>query len=408
MTENAVTKTTIISLFALALAIFVSVSLISIYHLLTLIAFLLWLKQKEFRFNTLPASAWALLAFVVIQLISTTINFSDIVDKPHSIGIIKYPLIGLAALLIYQNPKWSQNELVKEYSRIAFNLFLFTIILAFFYGLAKAYSGWDFFKSNLDLIVSESPNTRLGGFTDIMRYGYGSAIVLLALLGLLLNYKKWPNLNKNFLAVSFIIGFLGMFMSYTRGAMLGFLIGLPVGLYFLNRKLTLLIGTVSISMITIMITFSLTGGSNSSRFLTNLNNTSDRVRISQYLSAIHALQERPLLGWGPQQLKHHVKEIKKKYKLEFPNYHEHAHNVFLETAANTGIIGLIAFLAWIGLWLKELFTIRNNFAKQMFLPVIVFILVAGQFEMLMMAQTSTLIYFLYAISHMPIFKKEMT
>lgn len=406
MTDKYASRFTAFSFYALSLAIFVSVSLLSVYQLLTLITFIVLITFKKINLKNVPLSAWVLLAFIGTQLLSAAVNFSELQDKLRSIGGIKYPLIGILGLLIFQNKELQTDEFLKKHSKIAFNIFLATILFAFIYGLTKVYSNLDLLTSHREAMVEGQANTRLGGFTDIMRYGYGTAMVLLVLLTALLNSKKLPMLNRKYLLFTIAIGFAGVFLSYTRGAMLGLLLGIPVVFYYFNKRLTAILAITSVGLISLMVIVALMGGSSSSRFLMNSSSNSNKMRMSQYLSAMHAFLERPILGLGPQQLKYHVSEIKEKHNLEYKDYSEHAHNVFLEIAANTGILGLIAFLTWIGLWIKELFTTRNQFAKQMFFPVILFLLVAGQFEMLLMAQTSTLIYFLYAISSHKIFQKE--
>lgn len=408
MTDRYAFRLTAISLYALALAIFVSVSLLSVFHLLILIVFLLLIARKQLDIRNIPLSAWALIAYLGIQLMSATVNYSELEEKFRSIGVIKYPLIGILGLLIFRDQILQNNDFLKKHSKTAFYVFLATIPIAFYYGLTKVYSELGYFAIDLDKTLNTIENSRLSGFTDIMRYGYCSAISLLILFTITLNLNKFPKLNKKFLFITIVVGFVGLFLSYTRGAMLGFLICLPVIFFYFNKRLTAIITFVSFTIVSLMVIVSLLGGSDSSRFLMGSNSASNNIRMSQYLSAIHAFKERPILGYGPQQLKFHVKEIKQKYNLEYKDYHEHAHNVYLEIAANTGILGLIVFLSWLGLWFKELLTQQNTFAKQMFIPVILFLIIAGQFEMLLMAQTSTLIYFLYAISKHRIFLKETT
>ena len=401
-------RITAYSLYALALAFFVSVSLLTVYHVLTLIAVVLIVMQKEINLLTLkklPASSWALFTYIVVQLVSAAVNFSELNDVSRSVGGIKYPLIGILAVLLYQNQKLQNSEFLKKHSALALNVFLATIVAAFAYGILKIHSGWDYFKDKLQPVVDIYSNTRMGGFTDVMRYGYGSGLVLLVLTAILLNTKKLPKLNRYFLAFAIMIGFMGMFLSYTRGAMLGFLLGLPVIFYYFNKRITIILAAVTTGLVVLMLTAFFIGGFGSlskSRYLIGAGG--DTGRMSQYLSAIHAVKERPVFGFGPQQLKFHVKEIKERYDLQHKEYIEHAHNVFLEIAANTGIIGLLAFLLWLGLWFKELVVSRSPFACQIFFPVILYLCVAGQFEMLMMAQTSTLIYFLYSISHLKLFE----
>lgn len=398
MTENFGFRILVTSFFPLAIAIFLSVSLIPVYQVLSILASIVLFKSKVINLKKLPLSTWALIAFIGAQLLSATLNFSELHDKARSIGAIKYPMVAIFCLIIFRTHNLLEHEKIKKCGRIAIHIFLATMILAFFYGFAR---------SRLDMFGGFN-NTRIGGFTDVMRYGYGSAIVLMVLLTLGLMIRSKLRINKFYFWISWGIGFLGMYLSYTRGAMLGFLLGLPVVLFYYNNRIGKIFTTICAFVVATMITFAIFGGSNKSRFLISLNNQSENTRLSQFQSAFHAFKERPILGFGPGQLTFNVKELKEKYNLEHKEYIQHAHNVFLETAANTGIIGLLTFIAWLLLWANELLKYRNNLAKQMFFPVILFIFVAGQVEMIMMAQTSTMIYFLYAISHLQHFSKEST
>lgn len=404
----------VISFYALSLALFVSVSLISIYHVFTLMAFLLLLigsiKNEFFTFQklfnqalkSLPKSSFFLMAFIFWQIISGLLQFSDLKDPSRSLGSVKYPLIGLFSLFVY-----TQIAENKKHLKIALYLFCMSLIAAFLYGYKAVYfpNGFSFFEQTFAVSADGSLKNRLSGFTDIMRYGYGSALVLLLFIAMLIQTKKYKFINPYFLGITSLFVFLGLYLSYTRGAMLGFLLSLPVILFFYSRRLTYIVSTISLGIVAIMVIVSLQGGSESSRFLMNANNASNNIRKSQYISALYAFKENPWLGLGPLQFKHHVKSIKEKYNLEHKDYADHSHNVFLEIAASGGIIAVFSFIGWLLCWAYELWK-KNTLARQLFLPVISYIFIAGQFEMLMMAQTSTLIYFLYAISQQRVFNHD--
>lgn len=406
MTDKNAIRFLAFSLYPLALSVFVSVSLIPIYHALTLITFFALLHRKEINLNNLPKSALALSAFVGIQILSVLINFSTMEDMGHSLGSLKYPLFGVIGLILFQNKKVQENEYLKKHARCALNVFLLTILVAFIYSVIKVYSGLDFFHTYYQAIADGKDNTRFRGFTEIMRYGYGTALALLLLLACLLNLKKIMITKTPFLILVLIAGFIGVYLSYTRGSLVGLLVGVPVVLYYFNKRITMIVTALSALLLASVIAISLMGGDEHSRFLQKSDSRSNRMRESQYLAAIYAITQKPILGFGPQQLKFHIKEIKQQHNLEFPDFESHAHNIYLQIAADSGIVGLIAFLLWLGLWTKEIFLTGNNFAKQMFLPLIMFLLVPGQFEMLFMAQTSTLIFFIYALSQLNVFKKE--
>ena len=406
MTDKHANKLLAYSLYPLALGIFVSVSVIPIYHILTVSAFLLFLHHKQIKLKELPPSAWALIAFVVAQLISVFVNFTAMQETTKSLGTLKYPLFGVIGLLLFRSEAIQNNEYLRKHAKNSLNLFLFTIVAAFFFSAFKIYSGLAIFNDYYQALADGKENTRFRGFTEIMRYGYGSALVLLTLLACLLNNKKERITKSSFFTVAFFIGFVGMYLSYTRGSLLTFLMGVPIVVYFFNKRLSLIATSLSILIVGFMIAVSLMGGSSNSRLLQKSDSNSNRQRKSQYLAAAYAFKESPVFGYGPLQLKFHIQEIKEKHNLEYKDFISHAHNIYLQIAADSGILGLLAFLTWLLLWTKEILYKCNDFGKQMFLPSILFLLIAGQFEMLFMAQTSTLIFFIYALTQMNIFKKE--
>ncbi|GAB4245966.1 MAG: hypothetical protein Kow00109_22040 [Acidobacteriota bacterium] len=71
-------------------------------------------------------------------------------------------------------------------------------------------------------------------------------------------------------------------------------------------------------------------------------------RISFWLPAWEAFQDRPLLGHGPGEFYRLLPEYRRRLQ-DLPESHftqENVHNYFLQLAAETGVVGLAAFLAW--------------------------------------------------------------
>src|SRR5690606_23843929 len=120
---------------------------------------------------------------------------------------------------------------------------------------------------------NEYNNGRTTGLTDTMRYGYGTAMVIVVLFSSLLHYKEIKlSLNPYVILVTFLFGFLGMYFTYTRGALLGFLCGIPFAICFFNRKMGYILGSLTVGLIGVLIGFYLLGsGDYNSRFLLNKN-----------------------------------------------------------------------------------------------------------------------------------------
>jgi O-antigen ligase len=376
-------NTTTAALFFLAAGIFTSVTLLGAYQILFAIPLIYYTYQAK-RKGTwhLPKSAWWLLAFVGVALISLILNFELIPRPSKNFGRIKYFLFGIGGIYIFRVWLLEASDKTKKF---LVNVFLLSIVLA---GL---YAGWKFFFSGTD---------RVKGLTDTMRYGYGSGMILLTLLSGILHKDKTRNwLDYRFAIAAFIIGFIGMYLTYTRGGLLGFLCGLPFVLYFYRPKLGVSLGGIAVLAVLIMGGYYLFGTKNTeSRFLITKNNSSDVIRRSQWKAALIATQERPILGWGYSNFHSQLNRIKHDYDLDAKDYNDaHSHNLFLEIASGTGLIGLFLFLGWVLSWAWESFK-AGGILRALVIPFGVAFVVSSQFEVTFDANNASMIFALYALS----------
>lgn len=325
-----------------------------------------------------------MLAFAFVAFISLVINF-DVVPKPgKNFGRIKYFLFGVGGIYVLRVWVKETTDKIKTFLT---STFLVSMIVA---GL---YAAWEFFISG---------EARVSSLTETMRYGYGSAMMLLMLLGSLLHHDKTKNwLNFKLGAVAFLIGFMGMYLTYTRGALLGFLCGLPFLLYFYKPKLGLTLGGLAVLGVLGLGGMYLFGsGKYESRFLVNKNNSSDVIRRSQWQSAIIAIQEKPVLGWGLSNFHSQLKRIKNQYNLDAKSYDDaHSHNLFLEITSGTAFIGLFFFLGWLISWAIHAFK-TGGLNRALIVPMGVAFVVSSQFEVTFDANNASMIFFVYAISTM--------
>lgn len=382
------TKITTAALFFLAAGIFTSVSVLSAYQVLFAIplAYYTFIAIKEKNFK-LPTSAWFLLAFAAVAILSLVVNL-DVVPKPSkNFGRVKYFLFG--ALGIFAFRVWL-NEASDKAKKILSYTFLASIVAT------ACYAIW--FKFTY-------PELRVTGLTNTMRYGYGSGMALLVILSAILHQEKIKSwFNWKVAAPIFVLGFIGLYLTMTRGALLGFLCGLPFVLYFYRAKLGFLFGGVSVLILAVVGGFYLFGtfdhddGRGSPRILFNKNNKSDTMRRSQWQAAVIATKEKPLLGWGLSNFHSQLKRIKIENNLDHPEYNDaHSHNLFLEVASGTGLVGLILFLGWVISWAVESFK-QMGLVRAFVVPFGVAFVISSQFEVTFDANNAVMIFFLYALS----------
>jgi O-antigen ligase len=377
-------KLTTAALCFLAAGLFTSVTLLSAHQILFAIPLFYFTYQaitsKE-KFE-LPTSAWFLLAFTAVALISLIVNYELIPKPSKNFGRLKYPLFGALGIFVFR--VWLKEASDKIKKNLV-HLFLVSMIVA---GL---YAAWEFFISGQERVKS---------LTETMRYGYGSAMALLVVLSALLHKdktKKWMDYRLGIAA--FVIGFMGMYLTYTRGALLGFLCGLPFVLYYYRPKLGLTLGGLAVLGVLGLGSIYLFGSGNyESRFLVNKDNSSDVVRRSQWKAAIIATQEKPVLGYGFSNFPSQLKRIKHQYDLDAKGYDtQHSHNVFLETMAGTGLIGLGLFLAWLISWAIEAFKAKG-LTRALIIPFGAAFVTSGQFEVTLDANNASMLFFIYTIS----------
>lgn len=372
------TKVTTVALLFLAAGIFTSVSVLSIYQVLFVVplVYYTYMAIKEKKVN-LPVSAWFLLAFTGVALLSLVVNIELIPKPSKNFGKVKYFLYGINGIFVLR--VWLK-EASQKTKQLIIDMFFLSIVVAGAYATYEYITGED---------------NRAKGFTDTMRYGYGSGMMLLALMSAILHrfvsYKKAIPV--------FLIGFLGMYLTYTRGALLGFMCGLPFVLYFYKPKLGLTLGGLAVLGVLGMGGMYLFGsGEHESRFLVNKNNASDVIRRSQWKAAIIATQEKPILGYGLSNFHSQLKRIKTDYDLDAKEYNDaHSHNLFLEIAAGTGLIGFFLFLGWVISWAWESFK-SGGLTRAMVVPFGVAFVVSSQFEVTFDANNASMIFFLYALS----------
>jgi putative inorganic carbon (HCO3(-)) transporter len=87
-----------------------------------------------------------------------------------------------------------------------------------------------------------------------------------------------------------------------------------------------------------------------------------RGRTTEMLAALHVFLDHPVLGVGPAQFQLYVQEYGSAPGISFRDIHgqRRAHNLYLEMAAENGVVGLAVFLAVIGWLMRRLWAARRH------------------------------------------------
>lgn len=365
-----------------------SPTLVAGYHILIFIPAIILFKNK-LRYP-LSYSSCSLIGLVLWGMIATLYNLEDVVRPNKSFQELKYYFFAVFSIgCVGYFFKYADDKKKK----ILLNLLLFTIVVGFFVGISRSKFSFDPVKWEF---VPGKYHTRVGGFTNYMRYGYSSALLFVIGVGAVINYKSIKDLvGKYWLSTFMSFNILAVIFSETRGAILVILSGTSFLLLKYRPRIgKSLIGLGIMGVLTILV-ISLTQSS-SNRYL-NIKDGSNKIRLSQFYSAAMAIKDNPVFGLGADQFSYNVTKIKNKYDIWSKEYSGHSHNIFLEHAANYGLIGLLLFLGFLIFWFMELIKLGTD-EGWIIASYLVGFVVGGQVELLFDVINSHLIFFLYAYS----------
>lgn len=188
--------------------------------------------------------------------------------------------------------------------------------------------------------------------------GYGLFLTFVGwYLAVTTTHKGW----RLFAALGGVLGFLGIFWSGTRGALLGLVAGVGVlSLLYLirlkdhpqvRRALFAFFG-LSIVAFGLLFAFRTTPfvrkiPAVGSLLNLSLSSGTAGTRLMAWGVAVEAWQERPVFGWGPN---NYYYAFNKYYRPEFlehgwgETWFDNAHNIVVNTLATQGLVGVTAYL----------------------------------------------------------------
>lgn len=320
---------------------FVSNSLLNIFFMIFGIFSLFCVQGQKYKVST---GIFFVLGMLFISgVMSNILNFSQLGDKSKSFRALRFyffsPFISLAFYRVFEFMKLNQDYRPKWLNLI----FVFTSV-ASLSGLIGLLTGFNILR----LKPINHPTRNAGMYGMYMTYAYGISLYLTLNLGLLVHFKKFRNYFDNkILVFSFFINFIGLYFSYTRGALIGFLISIPF-ILFKNIKSIFLSFFVVLIALSFFIFFSKSGRE---LFLSRERIESNLQRVSFYKGAMYGFLESPVYGLGVKNIESNMSRIKDKHNLR-DRRSGHSHNIYLEILANQGVFGAFSFLLFLLFTLK--------------------------------------------------------
>jgi O-antigen ligase len=342
--------------------------------------------RNTLSWRSLPPSAWCLVAFVLVSALSIFANWPVIAAPFEHLGKLRY----LAVVPVLLAMPWLMRGLLPVPWRRD------SLVLAWIVPLAFAISiGLYAFATGIhplrggDLVDIRRVS---GLYGQVMTFAYSLQFSVVVLAAFFLAPRVWKAMTRvpRWIGVAMLLlGAVALYFTYTRGAMLGAAAGVAVLAMRRSWKLGALVALIGIAGVAFLaLRAGREGGERRDRGPRYLQ-TDSAIRLGQWRAASLSFLERPVLGWGYRNFELQSAALKERYGFEkdvvrkrgqprqVTYFQGHAHNNFLESFASMGVVGGLAFLAFVLLWLREAWRSRHG----LFLaPPIVAFLVSGMFE----------------------------
>jgi O-antigen ligase len=386
-------RLTLLSLYSLALFSFTSTSASALSHIFIALPGIYYFSKQIIERSWQPTgSQLALLGMVITAAISIVIA-PDIPNTLYRLTKLKYFLLGFTSIFAYQAllPKLESRQL-----RLLVTIFTIAITAASISGMVGLLTGYNPLRMKEAYEVKRAT----GMYSMSITYGNGILFAVIMYTGAFIWYPKFKSLiNYKLLIFGWCTTITGLLLSFTRGAILAYLLSLPILLWYHSKIFFYYAaGAICLLLVALVVIIATQSTNKSHRLLQPLNSESNTVRISLYKSAWYAFTEHPLFGVGFRNFEKHSSPIKQRYNLPYPTSPGHAHNNLLEFLAGCGFFGFLSLLLFLIFWLKESWNRSDHWSPLMVTAVTGFFISGLVQSTIIDGENMFVVMFLYAIS----------
>jgi len=227
---------------------------------------------------------------------------------------------------------------------------------------------WGFAEAPKLNIIGETESNRVAGMLGSPNY-YAQILVILVPLTISQFLDEHSIFLKLLAAWSAIVCSLSIFFTYSRGGTVALLITLFATAVYRKLRLTFLLLALLVSILVLRfvpnpfferlqtIPDALTGK------ISYVDEVSFRGRASEFIVAVQMFMDHPFFGVGVDNYPINYQEYSRLVGLDPRSEQRQAHNLFLRTAAETGLAGLIAFGLVLWMMIKSVIDAYRKFKQ---------------------------------------------
>jgi len=275
-----------------------------------------------------------IILYVIVMVISTATSITFI----GSFRDLALHLGGLSFVFVIANSITNKKDF-----NIIVTILVFSATLVALYGLYQYVVGVDIEAAWLDVENNPDVKVRVFSFFNNPNILAEYLVMIIPISVSLFWYTKRLDKKIIFLGTTLIM-ILALVLTLSRGGWIGFAFSALVFILLIEKRLLLSIIPISLGAIYLLPQTIL----NRILSIGNLADSSNAYRIKMWGITLDIIRDYPMAGVGFGHLP--FKQTYETYIRTMPIYH--SHNTYLQTAAETGIPGLIVFLFFLFILFK--------------------------------------------------------
>lgn len=347
------------------------------------------------EFHGAPSVAKLLVPLLFLIVFARWIVYGDrpVGWRRAALVVVGYGLVGFVSLLYARNFAATQEELIR-YAKDAIIVVLVVMLLqraatlrrvawallavAIFTGSLSVYqyltgtfdnNYWGFAQANVFNIIGETNDYRISGPTAGPNE-YAQMLLLLVPLALDRLWHERSHLLRFLAGWALAVSVLSIIFTFSRGGALGLVVLLAVMLVRRPPRPAVLL--VTLVLLVPLLQLVPPEYTDRMRTLTNLlpgsrqqveTEVSFRGRLSENMSAWQMFREHPFIGVGLHNYSTHYQDYSRRLGLDPRRESRAAHNMYLQIAAEQGLVGLAAFGGLLWVVFGSLYQARQDFIR---------------------------------------------
>lgn len=288
----------------------------------------------------------ALWGLWLIATLGVYVNGNSETDSLYVIGNFRW-----IVLLYGYSLAWKSLLLKPSFNFVTRFIWVLTpvLLIVSLYGILQSFTGIDLIRPGREVHSLHLAGIQIfrasGFFNNPMTYAHLFVMWFCVILSLIF-VADLPRKQKNWLRLVAVVVGLGLFLSLIRGVWISGTVSVMVMLWFWRRR-AFYRGALAVAIVLGLSLAFVPPVRERVVSIFGTQNIENRDRVTLWAANWEIFKDYPLLGIGYTENERRIGEYYERMGIT-DGFHGHAHNVYLQFLAGTGLLGLCCYLFFIG------------------------------------------------------------